>query len=130
MNKNVIMGIVAVIALGAAVFIMMNKQDATADDPREGMGQQQVWVCRTCKAEVAMSKQEWMDLARAGNFKCPSCGGIELANAVYCPNPACMKAIETIGHGRLPAECPHCHANLGEWRDAGSTTETVTPPPG
>ncbi len=130
MNKNVIMGLVAVVALGAAVFVMLNRQDGVSEDPREGMGQMQVWICRTCKAEDSMSKQEWADRATAGNFNCTSCGGVDLANAAYCPNPACGKAMETIGHGRLPNTCPHCNQSLGNFRDTSAPPTMVTPPPG
>jgi len=126
LNKNVIMGTIAVVALGVAVFLMLNKGEANNEDPAESMSQRQVWVCADCKAETAMTKREYMDTLAAHTFGCQACQGKNLEEALYCPVPTCGKAIATIGHGRLPSTCPHCGTVFGEWDDHAP----ATPPPG
>lgn len=135
MNKNVIMGIIAVAALGAALFLMLGKGPANNEDAAEGMGQQMYWQCNACKQDVIMTKQEWADRAAAGTMACPSCQSQDLLNAVPCP--LCNRAVPTIGHGRLPTTCPHCNGTLGDHRDvsdeASRSNEAAgrgTPPPG
>lgn len=124
MNKNVIMGVVAALALGGALFMMMNnQQDATSDDAAEGLGQMQVWVCRTCNEDTRMSKEQWINALRTATAKCQSCGSGELADAVDCPH--CGRGVITIGHGRLPSTCPRCNQALGPWRDVGDTTQNL-----
>lgn len=124
--KNVILAILAVAALGGAVYLIATRQDNVSDDPRESLSQVQVWICRSCKTDFSMTKQQWMNAANAGTLGCPQCGSTEMANAVYCPNVECHKAIETIGHGRLPSTCPHCNLDLGEWRAIDG--QLVAPP--
>ncbi|MCA9287062.1 MAG: hypothetical protein KDA05_00670 [Phycisphaerales bacterium] len=132
MNKNVVLGIIAVAALGAAVFIYIQNAGSEAN-PAEGLGQQQAWVCADCHAEIRMTKQEYIDLAAARNVHCPSCQGANWTPAVICTNPECGKAIATVGHGRPPSTCPHCGHRLGDWRDydegTADYTDVSTPAP-
>lgn len=132
MNKNVVMGGIAAVALGVAIWLIVGGSGTNSEDPAESMDQLKVWVCRSCNADIRRTKQEWMDLAMAGNFKCPQCSGIDLADAVACP--LCDKALMTLGHGRLPTTCPHCNGTLGEWRDLSDSPaierEEGGPPPG
>jgi Zn-finger nucleic acid-binding protein len=133
-NKNVIMGGIAAIALGVAIWLIVGGSGANNEDPAESMSQMQVWVCRSCKADIRMTKRQWMDLAMAGNFKCPQCAGAELADAIACP--LCDKALMTLGHGRLPTTCIHCNGTLGNWMDQGEAPsesgarQPSGPPPG
>ena len=132
MNKNVIMGGIAAVALGIAIWLMLGGSGGNNEDAAERMDQVNVWICRSCKGDVRMTKQQWTDLAMAGNFNCPSCGGVDLVDAVACP--LCDKSIETLGHGRLPTTCVHCNGTLGDWRDVsdspGLEREAGGPPPG
>lgn len=129
LNKNVIMGAIAVVALGVAVFLMLNRGGANNEDPAESMSQRQVWVCADCKAETAMTKREYLDSLNNQTFGCSGCRGTNLQSALYCTVPTCGKAIPTIGHGRLPNSCPHCGTVFGQWENQ-ENSHGVTPPPG
>jgi hypothetical protein len=135
--KNVIMGIIAAGALGLALWLMLGQGPANNEDEAEGMGQMQYWVCNSCKADLSMTKQQFVDAASAGNFRCAQCSGTDMLLAVPCP--LCGRAVATIGHGRLPTTCPHCNGSLGDHRDVSGTPgleneaagqPSAPPPPG
>lgn len=123
MNKNVVMGVIAVLALGAAIFIAT--RGGEGDDPAEGMGQLQAFVCRACRADIAVTKRQWYNARSSGTLSCPQCGSNDWADAIACPH--CNKHVETIGHGRVPSKCNHCDQDIGSWRDVGGDQH---PPPG
>lgn len=123
MSKNVVLGIIAVAALGGAVFIY-SQNAGGGSDPAESLSQQQAWVCADCQADIRMTKEEYIQRANNRNVHCPNCQGANWTPAVICTSPECGKAIATIGHGRPPSTCPHCGHRLGDWRDLEPGTET------
>ena len=129
MNKNVVLGIIAVAALGTAVFIYIQNAGSQAN-PAETLSQRQAWVCADCGADIRMTKGEYIQLASDRNVHCPTCQSANWTPAILCTSPECGKAIATVGHGRPPSACPHCGHQLGDWRDLDDGTEDYSDIPG
>lgn len=106
--KNVVLLFIAVVALGAAGVIVVNRSGGGVP-AEESMDRAVYLVCQNsqCKNEFEMTMREFASARSAGGPpECPECGEHKNRQAHKCEQ--CARFVKRIGHAELPPECPFC----------------------
>lgn len=104
--KNVVLVVIAVLALGAAAYFTMNRSGG-GTPANESLERTAYFTCRNgeCKHEFTLTVGE---VTQAGGHPaCPECSKRTTARmAAQCPQ--CQRNMEFIGHAGMPDKCEHC----------------------
>ena len=109
--KQMILVVVALAAVGGAIFFATRGGDPAAD---EGLSREAMFYCGNANCPERQFFSSLRDLANVevdeeGNYKCPNCGQFETVRGQACLS--CNKVVPYVGHGSLPEKCPHCNQN-------------------
>lgn len=112
--KNVVLTVIAIGAIGAAIYLILNRPSAGGSEQDQLL---QHYVDESSldsgnPAGISLTVAEFKSMARSGTQIVASNGSTEVVPAGLCPNGHYYMLI---GHGEQPEECQTCNVKLADY---------------